>query len=255
MTLYLGKVSCDLQKFVSRVRVTITGAVHGHLSVKADLNDFSQTLFVEGRIVEVERCGAAQERVSGVGFRVIRVFDELEKEEYVSPGGNPCSEVSLKEEEVCIMSTNTMSHDRIRFFISSSSYYNTQRQRDCLRSVLEKAFDMSPCLSEKYMAQNYGGFFVVCRPSQFARFMIFRDAAGLKNGFIDLQANLYVPEPPKDIYTILAEKAGITRDQAKRGALALGFSGRRALEERMGGGACSDGVPEIDVSRNKYEPR
>lgn len=123
-----------------------------------------------------------------------------------------------------------------------------------MRSVLAQAFGMTGHQSGQYMTGAYGGFFIVCRPSQFARFLIFRNEAGIKNGFMDLQATLYVPEPPRDIYTILAEKAGITRDQAKRGALALGFSGRRALEDQMGETVC-DGPPEIDVSRNKYEPR
>lgn len=179
----------------------------------------------------------------------------IPREEYISPGGNPCSEIVLKEEGVCVMSTNTMSHDRVRLFISSG-YFNTQPQRGCLRDVLKKAFDMDEGEILRYMAsEGYGGFYIVCRPSQFARFLIFRNAAGIKNGFIDLQATLYVPEPKQSPFDALAESAGVNICAVMKVIDTLGL-GRNDVEAAMADGknTCG-GPPEIDVSRNKYAPR
>lgn len=154
--------------------------------------------------------------------------------------------------EQAMTHSNTMSHDRVRFFISDS-YYKNVHQQGVLRDVLKKAFGLGTASSTQCMSGCCGGFYVVCRPSQFARFLIFRNDAGIKNGFVDLQAKLYVPAPPKDGYTLLAEKIGITRDQAKRAALALHFSDCHEVEERVGNETCDNSV-EIDVSRNKHEP-
>lgn len=178
----------------------------------------------------------------------------IPSEDYISrPGSNPCSEIKLKEEGVCILSTNTMSYDRVRFFIGNG-YCKDQYQRDSLRDVLKKSFDLGEGRSSQYMSGNYGGFYIICRPSQFARFMIFRNAAGIRNGFMDLQAKLYVPEPKLSPIEALAEKAGVNCNTAANVASALGLDGndiKLAMETK---GACADGPPEIDVSRNRYEP-
>jgi hypothetical protein len=48
--------------------------------------------------------------------------------------------------------------------------------------------------------EELGGFRcyaeIICRPSQFARFLIMREKAGFQNMFKELQAELFTPEPP-----------------------------------------------------------
>jgi len=43
---------------------------------------------------------------------------------------------------------------------------------------------------------------VVCRPSQFARFLIYRNDNGGKNSFKELRAELFTPEPTPDIIDV-----------------------------------------------------
>lgn len=135
-----------------------------------------------------------------------------------------------------------MSNDRVRFWID----YRYFQQRG-MYDVLKKAFDLSEHRARKAQTGPYEGFWIVCRPSQFARFMIYRNEAGIKNGFMDLKADLFVPEKP-NYYTMLADIAGITHDQAKRVALALCFSGGDDIGQRL---ARDHGkAAEVDVSQN-----
>lgn len=149
--------------------------------------------------------------------------------------------------------SSTMSHDRVRFFISDSYYGNT-RNKDALRCTLEKAFGMGMGMghSDNAMTGHYGGFYIICRPSQFARFLIFRDAAGLKNGFKDLGANLYVPGPPQFPSDRVSKKTGVPVDLVMRVLRILNMS-QCDVEAAMAQGSC-DNPTEIDVSRNKYDP-
>lgn len=78
----------------------------------------------------------------------------------------------------------TMSHDRVKFFLGSQ--YTPNEIARCLDS----AFDIKRQEFEKMRQANHEGFWIICRPSQFARFLIHRDEAGLRNGFKDLRAEL-----------------------------------------------------------------
>lgn len=252
MTTYLGKVSYDLYKHATRVRVNIPGTDGIPLSVKAIIGNHSRNLFTKGRAVEVE-----QAQHDGRLFRVTKVFAALDNSVEITCNFHvrvPNADAFKKDNTMTYGTKNwqgNMSYDRVRFFLSDC-YYNSGCKRDAMRAVLNKAFGLSCDHSAQYMASTYGGFYIICRPSQFARFMVYRNEAGQKNGFMDLQVKLFTPEPPKDVYTLLAEKAGITRDQAKRATHALCFSGRSEVEERMGDNACNDEPSEIDVSMNKH---
>jgi hypothetical protein len=122
-----------------------------------------------------------------------------------------------------------MSHDRVKFFIGKQ-YFGPK-----LGEVLSQAFGYPESNKGSWtnrMRDYSEGFYLVCRPSQFARFMILRDAAGLVNGFKDLHAELFVPQPPKDIYTRIADATEVDRDSVKRVMLAFAYNADE-LEDRF----------------------
>lgn len=91
-----------------------------------------------------------------------------------------------------------MSHDRVRFFLHHRYFQahekpNGMSRTTCL-NILEEVFDLCPKTARRTMERNNRGFWIVCRPSQFARFIIARcDAAECVNGVRDLQPALFVP--------------------------------------------------------------
>lgn len=131
--------------------------------------------------------------------------------------------------------------DRVRFWID----YRYFQQRG-MYDVLKKAFNLD---ENRAMAAKTGpndGFWIVCRLSQFARFMIYRNEAGIKNGFMDLKADLFTPETP-DYYTQLAKKFDIPREKVRVLIKALGY-GHEWVKGRMSHAAHEP--TEIDVSKN-----
>ena len=94
----------------------------------------------------------------------------------------------------------SMSHDRIRFFLPNK-YSDLQG----MTRVMKRAFDMSQHEFDRLRPHGGGrgtGFWLVCRPSQFARFMVYRSevvgacsSAGIVNGFNELKVSLFTPEP------------------------------------------------------------
>jgi len=85
-----------------------------------------------------------------------------------------------------------MSKDRVKFTLG----FNTASGHSAVRSAFEKAFGRAmpfvhPC-SE---------ITVICRPSQFARFLIYRDQEGGKNGFKELRAEL-IPAEETQIFDV-----------------------------------------------------
>lgn len=81
-----------------------------------------------------------------------------------------------------------MSRDRVRFFLHYR-YYGSE-----MCDVMQRAFGIDVATFQELRGANEGGFWVLCRPSQFARFMIYRDGAGVVNGFKDLNAVLIKQE-------------------------------------------------------------
>ena len=96
-----------------------------------------------------------------------------------------------------------MSEDRVRFFLHFRYY-----QQMGMNNVLCRAFGMDLDTVQELRRANDGGFWIVCRPSQFARFMIYRDAAGINNGFKDLNAVLTEPCKPATIAEALSAEFG-----------------------------------------------
>jgi hypothetical protein len=80
----------------------------------------------------------------------------------------------------------SVSHDRVRFALDTFTDNAT-------RDAFHKAFG-TPLLSR---TGPFTHITVVCRPSQFARFLIYRNDNGGKNSFKELKPELFVPEPNK----------------------------------------------------------
>lgn len=157
--------------------------------------------------------------------------------------------ISKKECAMFRKSASEPSRDRVSIYIGPKYL-----QHNKFYAVLEKAFGISEC-DARAMYRKSDGFHVVCRPSQFARFMIFRNEAGVQNGFMDLQPKLFVPEPDRDPFEELAHVAGVDEDAARSVAEALGFTCRSVmnyLKDSGRGGSCR--VQTVDVSKNRYCP-
>lgn len=156
---------------------------------------------------------------------------------------DPKTQTLIKDEPV---SNNHMSKDRVRFFLGYT-YYSNNNEILRMATVLGKAFGLDHVEAVKIMQTYTDGVWIVCRPSQFARFLIYRNAAAIKNGFMDLRAELFSPPPKQDSYTMLAEVAGVDREDAKRVVLALSYSadwvGKNMKKMRAA-------PTEIDVSGN-----
>ena len=136
-----------------------------------------------------------------------------------------------------------MSKDRVRFYIREQ-YFSTQAKRLNMAGVMAKAFGLPKMGASDWLRGN--GVWVTCRPSQFARFMIYRNDANIVNGFMDLRAEL-IKVDTRNAYDLLAEIAGITHDQAKRVSLALCYSGPQDILDRI---TPDSQVRELDVSAN-----
>lgn len=96
-----------------------------------------------------------------------------------------------------ILATMSMSRDRVRFTIDA---FCDNATRDAFR----KAFGVP-------LAAKFGPITtvtVICRPSQFARFMIYRNDFGGKNSFKELKPELFNPEPQPDLIDVSGNPAG-----------------------------------------------
>ncbi len=67
---------------------------------------------------------------------------------------------------------------------------------------------------------GFNGVFIVCRPSQFSRYLVGRNDAGLTNGFKELEPKLIEDHKPAPAYddTLghIAKIAGISRESVKK---------------------------------------
>lgn len=85
-------------------------------------------------------------------------------------------------------------HDRVRFFLNARRVTSSRCK---FAELLRFAFDMDIC---QFLAnvhedadKHCEGVEIICRPSQFARFIIKRNELGLNNGLKELSPELYVP--------------------------------------------------------------
>jgi hypothetical protein len=81
-----------------------------------------------------------------------------------------------------------MSVDRVSFKLPYTvSLTSDSGKARAIIGACEKAFGMTPQQAECYMRQ---GTQIICRPSQFARFIIYRNELGGTNSFSCLDAKL-----------------------------------------------------------------
>lgn len=93
----------------------------------------------------------------------------------------------------------TMSTDRVRFFLPKKYFQYNKSTNGMLKStcvdVLNSAFKMSCQESREIMDAHRDGFYILCRPSQFARFIVYRNDAGeCINGIRDLHPEIIDPD-------------------------------------------------------------
>jgi len=103
-----------------------------------------------------------------------------------------------------------MSKDRVKFFLPSMYFQNHHTPRgmhkDICASILSRAFGMHESVWRAKMLEFPEGISIVCRPSQFARFIVYRIVEGeCVNGVKDLKCSIVVPSNP---YQIVADEAG-----------------------------------------------
>ena len=82
----------------------------------------------------------------------------------------------------------SMSKDRVRFVIPGSRL-STSCDADKYRQLVEDVF--GECLGRC----DWHDVTIICRTSQFARFMIERHRRGIQNQFSELKPELFMPEP------------------------------------------------------------
>lgn len=90
----------------------------------------------------------------------------------------------------------SMSHERVKFYLPKKYIELSGMQK-----AMRRAFDVSSMDFHTVFTGSHSGRWIVCRPSQFARFLIYRaelvlrcSSSSMVNGFQDLQATLFVPE-------------------------------------------------------------
>ena len=158
--------------------------------------------------------------------------------------------------------SNAMSLDRVKFYLASryfqAHHTDNGMHREVCKKILTKAFGYPTgkrCASSwtQVMDRGPGGFYIVCRPSQFARFIVYRNEDGnCINGIRDLEPGLFLPKPKKDVYTRLAEMVEnrVDRHTVKRITDILGHT-ENSLERALRAGEChEDEDVVIEVSKN-----
>lgn len=96
------------------------------------------------------------------------------------------------------------SKDRVKFKLAE--YYFKQSQ---IRNLLYSAFGIKGEVFDatNNTAREQGYVEIVCRPSQFARFLIQREQAGFQNMFKELEAKLFTPVPKAVIMDVSTNPA------------------------------------------------
>ncbi len=93
----------------------------------------------------------------------------------------------------------TMSKDRVKFKISAGLLCG--REREEYARLLQEVLGISRA-STLCHANGGRDMTIICRPSQFARFIIERSNRGMRNGIQVLEATLFIPEEGLPIYDV-----------------------------------------------------
>lgn len=122
----------------------------------------------------------------------------------------------------------SMSRDRVKFFLPYRYFMNGRGSNGMAVEVCQKillaVFDMGVSESARMMVNHPNGFWIVCRPSQFARFIVRRHEWGdCINGIRDLKPEVIDDYKEKDWSEVLGDKIGITSRAVLRVAAALGY--------------------------------
>jgi hypothetical protein len=122
------------------------------------------------------------------------------------------------------------------------------------QKVLKRAFNMSFSESRMLMAKNsYNGFQIVCRPSQFARFIVYRfDTDECINGIKDLAPELFTPT------TVYDDVAGVINLRGRD--FSSDLSGEEVREivllfEKLAKSRDLDDIESVDVSGRAHDER
>lgn len=176
------------------------------LYLKAPFGNFKYTDFCQGDIVTVGRTPGG-----GGDWRVVGIY------KIITNQGD---------------SDMAQSKDRVKFFLAPRYFQIKQTSNGMCRStcieILRRAFGPppGPTVGNTWateMAKHSGGFWITCRPSQFARFIVYRcDADECINGVKDLNPTLVDAE--SDLYEELGKQFSIPRSMVRDLALALGYA-------------------------------
>ena len=186
----IGRVSRDLHRSATYVRVNVPGYDGVPLALKATRGIFDRGLFKKGVVVEVTRTDKNDAR----RYAVTRVFKEepgdIDEPDFDECDCNPVEVRALTKQ--------------VRFFLGSR-YFNDYQTRDRMIRVLSSSFGISH--SEANHICRGLGTWVQCREEQFCRFMINRDAAAIPNGFQDLRVE-YVDAKPQHVVNVADRDLG-----------------------------------------------
>ena len=153
----VGCVSYSPNHQSCKVRISVpqsSGCVSTHLALKATFPNFSRHDLEKGTWVEVTRTHPNDASKS----EVTEIVAERKKDKTMT--------------------------ERVHFYLNAKYF-----EHDMLSSVLFKAFGIQLYTYHRIDRQG-SGVNIVCRPAQFARFLIYRNEAGIKNGFMDLEVVL-----------------------------------------------------------------
>jgi len=224
---FLGQVSWspNAQAVYVRVSVPLKGD-RGSLAIKATFRGFSRRCLTKGVWVTVSKTDPKD-------HRRYCVMDILDREPPVSfdMGAMNSNRLGFDDSEDNVAAKSDI-RPVIKFCIPASRFENVTEGVG-LAGVLSQAFDIryAEVLRHK-QTRHCRGMIILCRPDQFAMFLIYRNDKGLTNGFKELHPEIvHLNERRNDAYDSLAEKVGITREQAKLAALMLNFSTAAAVAQ------------------------
>lgn len=135
----------------------------------------------------------------------------LMNQRYPDPSVNCRCVVTQVQKEEPMDNKKTLVHFTLpsRYFTGSRSPGNNGMSRETCQRVLRDAFSLPIMTWHDIMARNSNGFDIVCRPDQFARFIVARfEADECINGIKDLNPH-YVA--PRDAYDDIADRVGLDR--------------------------------------------
>lgn len=187
----LGRVSRDMHRTAVYVRVHIPASHPGDsgpLAIKATIGNFSKSTFKKGMVVEITR---STHNICGAKYHVTEVFDLVDTEK--DDRGDCCDCCDLEDDDNRV----------VRFFLGQR-YFKEERDRRAMMDVLRRSFSMSQ--SEAAAVTNGFGMWIACRETQFARFLINRDFAGIPNGFQDLRVEYADVNRPKKIIHVYGRR-------------------------------------------------